>query len=88
MPFRLKEGETKIQFATFAEMPALIFEAREDDGISQTRYCQLALCRQLAEDLGLSYEDLVARLPEYRVPAAFEGAWAERIKERSQRQEA
>lgn len=86
MPFRLGPGRTKIQFLTSAEMPSLIFRAREAAGISQTRYVQLAVCRQLARDLGLDYDELVSHLPEYKGPPQFEGKWNERVRERSQQQ--
>jgi hypothetical protein len=67
MPFRLDENRAKIQFVTGAWMPSLIAKAREHTGItSQTRYVQLAVCAQLAKDLALDYDKLVADLPEYR----------------------
>jgi hypothetical protein len=67
MPFRLNEHRAKIQFLTSASMPMRIYDAREKRGItSQTRYIQLAVCRALADDLGLDYEELVAELPEWR----------------------
>lgn len=66
MPFRLNEHRAKIQFVTAASMPSLIFRAREKLGIpSQTRYIQLAVCKALAEDLNLDYEELVRSLPAY-----------------------
>ena len=67
MPFRLNSDRKKIQFLTAASMPMRIYDARQKRGISsQTRYIQLAVCRALADDLGLDYEELVAELPEWR----------------------
>jgi len=71
MPFRLGEryGEfrAKIQFTTAAWMPFKIYEACKATGVlSNTRYCQLALCAALARDLGLDYDDLVSQLPRTR----------------------
>lgn len=82
MPFRLNDRRAKIQFLTSASMPMHIFDAREKRGIrSQTRYIQLAVCRQLAEDLGLDYDELVAELPEWR-RSSFDGPRDERVYER------
>ena len=74
MPFRLDEkyGEfrTKIQFTTAAWMPHKIYKACLATGIlSNTRYCQIALCEKLARDLDLDYDELVANLPRARGPA-------------------
>lgn len=74
MPFRLDEryGEfrAKIQFTTAAWMPYQIYQACLATGVlSNTRYCQLAVCEKLARDLDLDYDDLVANLPRARGPA-------------------
>jgi hypothetical protein len=64
MPFRLDEFKAKIQFVAPANFPALINRAAEDNDVpSQTRYIQLALCRQLAEDLGMDEGELIRSLP-------------------------
>jgi hypothetical protein len=79
MPFRLNENRKKIQFLTAASMPMRIYEARQKRGISsQTRYIQLAVCRQLAEDLNLDYDELVAELPEWK-RASFDGPRIEAV---------
>jgi hypothetical protein len=74
MPFRLDEkyGEfrAKIQFTTAAWMPYKIYQACLATGIlSNTRYCQLAVCEALARDLGLDYDELVSQLPRPRTVA-------------------
>lgn len=74
MPFRLdpKYGEfrTKIQFTTAAWMPYQIYEACKATGVlSNTRYCQIALCEKLARDLDLDLDDLLANLPATLGPA-------------------
>lgn len=67
MPFRLDEFKAKIQFVAPNNFPVLINRAADKLGIpSQTRYIQLALCRQLAEDLGLDEAELVRSLPPTR----------------------
>jgi hypothetical protein len=64
MPFRLDEFKAKIQFVAPANFPVLINRACiEQDVTSQTRYIQLALCRQLAEDLDMDEADLIRSLP-------------------------
>jgi hypothetical protein len=75
MPFRLhNEGfpdRTKIQFTTSVHMPYLIYRACKATGIvSNTVYCQRALCEALARDLGIPLDDLLAHLPQPRGPAA------------------
>lgn len=76
MPFRLdaaKYGEfrAKIQFTTSAWMPYKIYEACLRTGIlSNTRYCQLALCEKLARDLDEDVDKLIADLPTARGVAA------------------
>lgn len=70
MPFRLDEFRAKIQFVAPANFPVLMTRAAlKRDVPSQTRYIQLALCRQLAEDLGLDEGDLINSLPPTRGPA-------------------
>ena len=74
MPFRLDEkyGEfrAKIQFTTAAWMPYKIYQACLVTGVlSNTRYCQLAVCEALARDLNLDYEELVSQLPRPRTVA-------------------
>lgn len=76
MPFRLDEFRAKIQFIAPANFPVLINRAADKRDIpSQTRYLQLALCRALAEDLGLDEGDLINSLPPTRGPASvlFDG---------------
>jgi hypothetical protein len=74
MPFRLDEkyGEfrAKIQFTTAAWMPYKIYQACLKTGIlSNTRYCQLAVCEKLAKDLDLDLDELVSQLPRARTVA-------------------
>jgi hypothetical protein len=72
MPFRLdaeKYGEfrAKIQFTTAAWMPYQIYKACQATGIlSNTAYCQIALCEKLAKDLDLDLDQLLASLPKRR----------------------
>lgn len=71
MPFRLgKEGfvgRAKIQFTTSMSMPFRIYQACKATGtISNTVYCQYALCEALSRDLGIPIEDLIAELPKPR----------------------
>jgi hypothetical protein len=76
MPFRLDEFKAKIQFIVPNNFPVLINRAAEEGNIpSQTRYIQLALCRQLAEDLGLNEDELIRSLPPTRTHASvlFDG---------------
>jgi hypothetical protein len=74
-PFRLdpaKYGEfrAKIQFTTAAWMPYRIWEACIATGVvSNTVYCQLAVCEKLARDLGLDLDDLIAALPRSKTSA-------------------
>lgn len=75
MPFRLgKEkpewvNRTKIQFTTAVWMPYRIYEACKATGIvSNTVYCQRAVCEALARDLNLDLDTLIADLPEPRGP--------------------
>lgn len=75
MPFRLgKEGfygRAKIQFTTANWMPSKIYEACKATGIiSNTVYCQRAICEALARDLQLPLDSLLADLPTPRGPAA------------------
>ena len=74
MPFRLDEkyGEfrAKIQFTTAAWMPYKIYQACLATGIlSNTRYCQIAVCERLAKDLDLDLDELVSQLPRARTVA-------------------
>lgn len=71
MPFRhdAKYGEfrAKIQFTTAAWMPYQIYQACLRTGIlSNTAYCQVALCEKLARDLDLDLDELLANLPSRR----------------------
>lgn len=71
MPFRLDEkyGEfrAKIQFTTAAWMPYKIYQACLATGIlSNTRYCQIAVCEKLAKDLDLDLDELIEQLPRAR----------------------
>lgn len=72
MPFRLdpeKYGEfrAKIQFTTGAWMPYQIYQACLATGVlSNTRYCQEALCEKLARDLDLDLDELLGALPTGR----------------------
>lgn len=53
-------------------MPRMIYQAcQATRTVSQTRYCQEALCEKLARDLDLPVENLLARLPEPRGRAAY-----------------
>lgn len=75
-PFRLDAAQTgefraKIQFTTAAWMPWQIYQACKATGIlSNTRYCQLAVCEKLARDLDLDLDELIAKLPKARTSAA------------------
>lgn len=67
MPFSVHPGATKIQFATATELPMLISKARALRGYtSNTQYVQRVLARAVADDLGIDYEDLLARMPPTR----------------------
>lgn len=72
MPFRLdpeKYGEyrAKIQFTTASWMPYQIYQACLATGVlSNTRYCQEAVCEKLARDLNLDLDELLASLPTNR----------------------
>lgn len=75
MTFRLDgkwEGtRAKIQFTTSISMPYRIYEACLATGIiSNTVYCQHAICEALARDLNLPLDRLLAELPAPRGPAA------------------
>ena len=74
MPFRLEPqgfpGRAKIQFTTNAAMPHQIYQACLATGIiSNTVYCQRALCEALARDLQIPLDRLLAELPAPRSPA-------------------
>lgn len=67
MNYRIDETRTTIHFLTSAEMPSMVYEACVATGTpSNTRYVQEAVCRRLAADLGLDYDDLLSRLPAGR----------------------
>lgn len=72
MPFRLNfPNRAKIQFTTAAWMPSRIYQACQATGIlSNTVYCQRAVCEALARDLGLDLQALLDDLPAARGPAA------------------
>lgn len=75
MPYRLdpKHGEwrTKLQFTTASWMPYKIYEACKATGVlSNTRYCQIAICEKLARDLDMDLDELLANLPRSRTSAA------------------
>jgi hypothetical protein len=76
MPYRLdpeKYGEfrAKIQFTTAAWMPWEIYQACLATGtVSNTRYCQLAVCEKLARDLDMDLDSLIEKLPKPRSSAA------------------
>lgn len=73
MPWRLGDkfpNRAKVQFTTSASMPNRIYQACLKTGIvSNTAYCQLALCEALSRDLGIPLDDLLAELPAARGPA-------------------
>jgi hypothetical protein len=76
MPFRLGpeygEFRSKIQFTSAAWMPFKIFEACKATGIlSNTAYCQIALCEKLAQDLDLDLDELLANLPRRRTMSNY-----------------
>jgi hypothetical protein len=71
MPFRLNDERAKIQWVTYAEMPHQIYQACLAKGtVSNTRYIQEAVCKALAEDLGIPYTSLLSRLPPSKGNAA------------------
>lgn len=64
MPYRLNDLRAKMQFIVPNNFPSLVRQATEETGQpSMTRYMQLALCRQLAEDLNLDEAELIRSLP-------------------------
>jgi hypothetical protein len=74
VPFRLApeygEFRAKIQFTTAAWMPYKIYEACKATGIlSNTAYCQIAVCEKLARDLDLDLDQLLTNLPRRRTVA-------------------
>lgn len=75
VPFRLDperygEFRAKIQFTTASWMPYQIYQACLATGIlSNTRYCQEAICEKLARDLNLDLDELLAALPKNRTVA-------------------
>ena len=71
MPHRIDEFRAKIQFITFAEMPAMIYKAvLARKLVSNTVYIQHAVCEALARDLDIPLENLLAKLPTPRGKAA------------------
>jgi hypothetical protein len=61
------EFRAKVQFTTAAWMPYRIFQACKKTGIlSQTVYCQRAVCEALARDLGMDLDELLQALPRSR----------------------
>jgi hypothetical protein len=71
LPFRLDRFTAKIQFVTFSKMPAMIYRACQTTGtVSQTRYCQVAVCEKLSKDLDVPLGELLAMLPPPRGKAA------------------
>lgn len=74
MPFRLDPdrfpNRAKIQFTTSAAMKHQIYTACLATGIvSNTVYCQRALCEALSRDLDIDLETLLADMPAPRGPA-------------------
>lgn len=74
MAFRLDPikfpDRAKIQFTTSAEMPHLIYKAcLATETVSNTVYCQRAVCEALSRDLGIPIEELLANLPAPRGPS-------------------
>jgi hypothetical protein len=68
---RYGEFRAKIQFTTAAWMPYQIYQACLRTGIlSNTVYCQHAVCEALARDLDLDVNELKAALPRARTGAA------------------
>ena len=66
-PEKYGEYRAKIQFTTAAWMPYQIYQACLATGIlSNTRYCQEALCERLARDLDLDLGHLLSQLPKGR----------------------
>lgn len=67
MPHRLNRFTTVVNFITYARMKMDIYRACQATGtISQTRYCQEAVCRRLSVDLDIPLENLLAMLPPPR----------------------
>jgi hypothetical protein len=77
MPFRLDperygEFRAKIQFTTAAWMPYKIYQAcKATDILSNTAYCQIAVCEKLARDLDLDLDELLAALPRRRTTSNY-----------------
>lgn len=70
MPMVVNETRGKIQFATSAEMPWLIYQACLVTGTySNTAYCQRALAEALSRDLGVPVETILDRIPTNKGPA-------------------
>lgn len=70
-PFRLDEFRAKVQFITSAEMPNMIYRARQVRGLpSNTVYIQHAVAEALSRDLGIPLPRLLDALPTPRGLAA------------------
>jgi hypothetical protein len=73
VPFRVGPDypdRAKVQFTTAAWMPYRIYRACLATGIvSNTVYCQHALCEALARDLGLDLHTMLDDLPAPRGPS-------------------
>jgi hypothetical protein len=53
-------------------MPYTIYQACQATGIlSNTAYCQIALCEKLAKDLDLDLDELLAQLPRRRTMSNY-----------------
>lgn len=71
MAFRNDEWSTPVKFATFPQMPSLIYRACVEKGIpSNTRYIQEAVCEKLARDGIEPLDSLLAKLPPCRSNSA------------------
>jgi hypothetical protein len=64
MPFYAHDNRALVQVQTSENIPALIYRARQKTGHpSNSAYIREVLCRALANDLGVSYEELIQRQP-------------------------
>jgi hypothetical protein len=67
MPFSNGPGRSVLSFMTSAEMPHLIYKARQITGhTSNTDYIRKAVCEALARDLGTPVERFTMNLPPSR----------------------
>lgn len=70
MPMKVDEVRGKVQFATSAEMPWLIYQACLATGTrSNTAYLQRVVSEALARDLGIPVETILERIPTLHGPA-------------------